>query len=48
MFAPLFPMFFPSLSAHMSVVKIQHYGLILKEMCSKMAHLVAKSGDNKR
>jgi len=48
MFAPLVPMLFPSLGAHMSVVKIQHYGLILKEMCNKMGCLVAKSRDNKR
>ena len=48
MHEPLVPMLFPSLGAHMSVVKIQYYGLILKEICSKMAHLVAKSGDNKR
>ena len=28
--------------------KDMHEPLILKEICSKMAHLVAKSGDNKR
>jgi len=44
MLEPLVLMFFPSFGAHMSVVKIRYPDHILKEMCSKMVHLVAKSG----
>ena len=48
MHEPLVPMLFPSLGAHMSAAEFQYPDRSWKEMCSKMAHLVAKSGDNKR
>ena len=46
MHEPLVPMFFPSLDAHISDAEFQYPGLIWKEMCRQMAHLVADSGNN--
>ena len=47
MYAPLVPMFFPSLGAHISGAEFQYPDLTWKEMCGQMAHLVADSGNNK-
>ena len=47
MYDPLVPMFFPSLGAHISGAEFQYPDLTWKEMCGKMAHLVADSGNNK-
>jgi hypothetical protein len=47
MYEPLVPMFFPVLGAHISGAEFQYPDLTWKEMCGKMAHLVADSGNNK-
>ena len=47
MHEPLVPMLFPSLGAHISGAEFQYPDLIWKEMCCKMALLVAESGSNK-
>ena len=47
MYDPLVPMFFPSLGGHISGAEFQYPDLTWKEMCGKMAHLVADSGNNK-
>jgi hypothetical protein len=40
-------MLFPVLGAHISCAEFQYPDPIWKEMCGKMAHLVADSGNNK-
>ena len=47
MHEPLVPMFFPVLGAHMSGTEFQYPDNSWKEPTGMMAHLVAKSGDNK-
>lgn len=47
MHAPLVPMFFPVLGAHMSGAEFQYPDLTWKEPCGMMANLVAESGGNK-
>ncbi len=47
MHAPLVPMLFPVLGAHMSGTEFQYPDLSWKEPCGQMANLVAESGGNK-
>ena len=47
MHAPLIPMLFPILGAHVSGSEFQYPDLTWKELCGQMANLVAESGDNK-
>ena len=47
MHAPLVPMLFPILGAHMSGAEFQYLNRILKQMCGQMAQLVGESGCNK-
>ena len=47
MHEPLFPMLFPSLGAQVSDAEFQYPDLTWKELCDKMANLVAESGGNK-
>ena len=47
MHAPLIPMLFPILGAHMSGAEFQYPDLIWKELCGQMANLVVESGGNK-
>ena len=47
MHAPLVPMLFPVLGAHMSGTEFQYPVLSWKEPCGQMANLVAESGGNK-
>ena len=47
MHAPLVPMLFPSLGAHMSGAEFQYPDRSWKEMCGMMANLVGESGCNK-
>ena len=44
MHAPLIPMLFPILAAHVSGSEFQYPDLIWKELCGQMANLVAESG----
>ena len=45
--APLIPMLFPVLGAHVSGCEFQYPDLTWKELCGQMANLVAESGGNK-
>ena len=45
--APLIPMLFPILAAHVSGSEFQYPDLTWKELCGMMANLVADSGYNK-
>ena len=45
--APIVPMIFPVLGAHLSGVEFQYPDLSWKEPCGMMANLVAESGGNK-
>ncbi len=47
MHAPLIPMLFPILGAHVSGSEFQYPDLTWKELCGQMANLVAESGGNK-
>ena len=47
MHAPLVPMLFPVLAAHVSGTEFQYPDLTWKELCGMMANLVADSGCNK-
>ena len=47
MHAPLIPMLFPILAAHVSGSEFQYPDLTWKELCGMMANLVADSGYNK-
>ncbi len=47
MHAPLIPMLFPILAAHVSGSEFQYPDLTWKELCGMMANLVADSGCNK-
>ena len=47
MHAPLVPMLFPILGAHISGAEFQYPDLTWKELCGMMANLVADSGCNK-
>jgi len=47
MHAPLIPMLFPILAAHVSGSEFQYPDLTWKELCGQMANLVAESGGNK-
>ena len=47
MHAPLIPMLFPILGAHVSGCEFQYPDLTWKELCGQMANLVAESGGNK-
>ena len=47
MHAPVVPMLFPVLGAHMSRTEFQYPDLSWKEPCGMMANLVAESGGNK-
>lgn len=47
MHAPLVPMVFPVLGAHLSGTEFQYPDLTWKEPCGMMANLVAESGGNK-
>lgn len=47
MYAPLVPMLFPILGAHVSGSEFQYPDLSWKELCGMMANLVAESGGNK-
>ena len=47
MHEPIISMFFLALGAHISGAEFQYPDLTWKEMCGKMAHLVADSGNNK-
>ena len=47
MHEPLVPMLFPVLGAHISGTEFQYPDLSWKELCGKMANLVAESGGNK-
>ena len=47
MHAPLVPMLFPILGAHVSGSEFQYPDLTWKELCGQMANLVAESGGNK-
>ena len=47
MHAPLVPMLFPVLGAHVCGAEFQYPDLTWKELCGQMANLVAESGGNK-
>ena len=47
MHAPLIPMLFPILAAHVSGSEFQYPDLTWKELCGQMANLIAESGGNK-
>lgn len=47
MHAPLVPMLFPILGAHISGAEFMYPDLTWKEPCGQMANLVADSGGNK-
>ena len=47
MHAPLIPMLFPILGAHVRGSEFQYPDLTWKELCGQMANLVAESGGNK-
>ena len=44
---PLFPMLFPILGAHMSVVELPYSDLTWKDFSGQMAHIETESRDNK-